>query len=202
MTADLASVARRKLRMLDAASRLEDLRSPPANRLNSPIFAKETRKMNDLIDRKDLPSLDLSDTVTNDRIGPVPPGDVLRTEFMEPLGLSARALARDINVPANRITEIINGERAISAETAVLLGFRFATSPEFWLRLQSAHDLETARRITRQKIEELKRENEEQLHAFRNGMHSGENRGGGQVDTTQQDIARLEQWISELDALG
>ena len=195
MTADLASVASRKLRMLDAASRLEDLRSPPANRLDSPIFAKETSKMNDLIDRKYLPSLDLSDTVTNDRIGPVPPGDVLRKEFMEPLGLSARALARDINVPANRITEIINGERAISAETAVLLGFRFATSPEFWLRLQSAHDLETTRRITRQKIEA-------QLRAFRSGMRSGENRGSDQVDTTQQDIARLEQWKSELDALG
>jgi addiction module HigA family antidote len=145
--------------------------------------------------RNALPTTDLSDVVTGERIGPVTPGEVLRTEFLEPLGISARALARDINVPPNRITEIINGERAISAETAVLLGFRFETSPEFWLRLQAAHDIEVARRISKEKINE-------QLLAFRNGMRSGENRGAGQVDTTQQDIARLERWAAELDAIA
>ena len=65
---------------------------------------------------------------------------------MEPLGLSARGLARDIGVPANRVTEIVNGERAVSAETAILLGRRLGTSAEFWLNLQIAHDLEEARR--------------------------------------------------------
>ena len=73
-------------------------------------------------------------------------GEVLKLEFMEPLGLSARVLARDIGVPANRVTEIVNGERAVFAETAILLGRRLGTSAGFWLNLRMAHDLEEARR--------------------------------------------------------
>ena len=76
---------------------------------------------------------------------PVPPGDVLREEFLAPLGLSARALARDLGVPPNRVTGILNGERAITAATALLLARRFGTSAEFWMNLQTAHDLELAR---------------------------------------------------------
>ena len=60
--------------------------------------------------------------------------------------LSARALARDIGVPPNRITEIIRGERAITADTALRLSRRFGVSAEFWMNLQTAHDLEKARR--------------------------------------------------------
>jgi addiction module HigA family antidote len=101
----------------------------------------------DLISREDLPTLDLSDVTTGERIGPVTPGEVLREEFMVPLGLSARAVARDLDVPPDRITQIINGQRAISATTAVLLGERFGTSAEFWMNLQMAHDLEEARRV-------------------------------------------------------
>lgn len=63
-----------------------------------------------------------------------------------PLGLSARALARDLNVAPNRITEIVNGERAITAETAILLGRRFGTSARFWMNMQVAHDLAVAER--------------------------------------------------------
>jgi antitoxin HigA-1 len=80
-----------------------------------------------------------------ERIGPVTPGEVLREEFMVPLGLSGRALARELGVPSNRITEIVAGGRAISAETAILLGDRFGTSAEFWLNLQMARDLEQAK---------------------------------------------------------
>jgi addiction module HigA family antidote len=97
------------------------------------------------IRREDIHKIDLSDVVTGERMPPVRPGDILREDFLEPLNLSARALARDIDVPANRITEILNGERAISAKTAILLGRRFDVSPEFWLRLQNTHDLEVAR---------------------------------------------------------
>jgi antitoxin HigA-1 len=64
---------------------------------------------------------------------------------MAPMELSARALGRDIDVPHNRIIEILNGERAITAETALRLGRRFGTTPEFWLNLQTAHDLDMAR---------------------------------------------------------
>jgi addiction module HigA family antidote len=97
------------------------------------------------IHRHDLANVDFSDIKTRERIANVTPGEVLRTEFLEPLALSARALARDLAVPPNRITEIINGERAISAETAILLGRRFKTSPEFWMNLQVAFDLEQAK---------------------------------------------------------
>ncbi len=95
---------------------------------------------------EDLPRTDLSDVTTGERIAPVTPGDVLREEFMGPLGLSARSLARDIGVPPNRITGILHGARAITAGTAIRLGERFGTSAEFWMNLQVAHDLETARR--------------------------------------------------------
>ena len=95
---------------------------------------------------EDEPGLDLSDVACAERIGPVVPGEVLREEFMTPLGLSGRALARELGVPSNRITEIVAGERAITAETAILLAERFGTTAEFWLNLQSAHDLEMARR--------------------------------------------------------
>lgn len=95
---------------------------------------------------EDVAGLDFSDVAGTGRIGPVTPGEILREEFMLPLGLSGRALARELGVPSNRVTEIVAGGRAISAETAILLGERFGTSAEFWLNLQMAHDLEQARR--------------------------------------------------------
>lgn len=95
---------------------------------------------------EDVAGMDFSDVAGTERIGPVTPGEVLREEFMVPLGLSGRALARELGVPSNRITEIVAGARSISAETAIMLGDRFGTSAEFWLNLQMAHDLEKARR--------------------------------------------------------
>jgi len=98
---------------------------------------------------EDVVRLDFSDVAGAEPIGPVTPGKVLREEFMVPLGLSGRALARELGVPSNRITEIVAGERTISAETAIILGERFGVSAEFWLNLQMAHDLELARRNMR-----------------------------------------------------
>lgn len=95
--------------------------------------------------RAEAERMDFSDVSDGERIGRVTPGEVLREEFMAPLGLSARALARDMGVPANRVTEILNGERAITAETAILLERRFGGSAEFWMNLQASHDLEVAR---------------------------------------------------------
>jgi len=74
------------------------------------------------------------------------PGELLRREFMEPLDLSANALARALHVPANRITAILNGNRAITADTALRLARYFGTSAEFWLNLQTDYDLRLARR--------------------------------------------------------
>jgi addiction module HigA family antidote len=87
----------------------------------------------------------VSDVSSGEAIGLVTPGDILREEFLEPLGLSARALARDLDVPANLITRILRGETRITARTAILLSRRFGNSAEFWMNLQSAHDLEATR---------------------------------------------------------
>jgi len=69
------------------------------------------------------------------------PGEVLREEFMKPLGLSSRALAASLQVPVNRISEIVRGRRDVSADTAVRLARYFGTTHEFWLNLQTGHDL-------------------------------------------------------------
>jgi len=75
------------------------------------------------------------------KIKPIHPGEMLREEFMKPLGLSANRLALDLHVPATRIGEIVAERRAITAETALRLGRYFKTGPEFWMNLQSHHDL-------------------------------------------------------------
>ena len=72
------------------------------------------------------------------------PGEVLAEEFMKPLGLSARALAAELDVPANRISEIIRQRRGVTADTAIRLARRFGTTPRFWMNLQVAQDLSVA----------------------------------------------------------
>jgi antitoxin HigA-1 len=74
------------------------------------------------------------------------PGEVLREEFMAPYGMSASALARALDVPANRITEIVAKvkPRAITPDTALRLARYFDTTPQFWLNLQLSHDLSQA----------------------------------------------------------
>ena len=69
------------------------------------------------------------------------PGVVLREEFLKPLGMSASTLAAALQVPANRVSEIIRGRRDMTADTAMRLARYFDTTPEFWLNLQTAHDL-------------------------------------------------------------
>lgn len=74
------------------------------------------------------------------------PGEVLREEYMKPLGLSANALARALQVPPNRITGIIAGQkpRSVTSDTALRLARFFRTTPRFWLNLQTAYDLSVA----------------------------------------------------------
>ncbi len=72
------------------------------------------------------------------------PGEILRAEFLEPLGMSARALAEAIGVPANRLTDIIRERRGVTADTAIRLGRYFKTDPRFWTNLQAAYDLTKA----------------------------------------------------------
>ena len=87
------------------------------------------------------------------RLDPIPPGEILREEFMRPLGITVSALAREIGVPANRISQIVNGKRAFSADTALRLGKYFGMSPEIWLDLQSDYELRIARQTTWTRVE-------------------------------------------------
>ena len=79
------------------------------------------------------------------QLDPIPPGEILLEEFLKPLGVTQQRLARDIDVPANRIGDIVRGKRRITADTALRLARYFATSERFWLNLQSHYDLEIER---------------------------------------------------------
>lgn len=81
------------------------------------------------------------------------PGEMLREEFLIPLGITQNALALKIRVPATRIGEIVHGKRAITPDTALRLARFFGNSPEFWLNLQQMHDLSKARLELRKTIE-------------------------------------------------
>jgi len=76
---------------------------------------------------------------------PTHPGEILREEFLAPMGISQSALAEKLGVSVQRINELTNGKRGVTPETAWLLAGAFGTSPEFWVNLQSAHDLAKAR---------------------------------------------------------
>jgi addiction module HigA family antidote len=75
---------------------------------------------------------------------PLHPGEMLREDFMKPLGLSSNALAMELRVPVTRISEIVRERRGITADTALRLARYFSMSPEFWMRLQMDYDLESA----------------------------------------------------------
>lgn len=75
-------------------------------------------------------------------ISPIHPGEILFEEYLKPMGISQYRLAKDINVDPRRINEIIHGQRAITADTALRLARYFGTSERFWLNLQSRYDLE------------------------------------------------------------
>jgi antitoxin HigA-1 len=72
----------------------------------------------------------------------ITPGEVLEEEFLKPMGITQYRVAKDIGVPPRRINEIVKGQRAITADTALRLGRYFGISPQFWLNLQSHYDLE------------------------------------------------------------
>ena len=83
-----------------------------------------------------------SKIITEHRLNNVHPGEILKEEFLVPMGVSAYRLAKEINIPQTRISEIINGKRAVTADTAIRLSLFFGTSAEFWLNLQNLYDIE------------------------------------------------------------
>lgn len=91
---------------------------------------------------------------------PVTPGEMLKEEFLTEFGLSQNRLAKAIGISPNRIAEIVNNRRRITADTALRLGLYFGTTPEFWMNLQSHYDLKMARR-------QMKRKDAERIRAQR-----------------------------------
>jgi addiction module HigA family antidote len=87
------------------------------------------------------------------KLNPVHPGEVLREEFLLPMGLSQNRVAIDIGVPARRINEIVLEKRRITADTALRLGKFFGNTPQFWLGLQADYDLDLAEDLLRDRIE-------------------------------------------------
>lgn len=88
-----------------------------------------------------------------DRLPPLHPGEVLLEDFMKPLGLTQYRVAKDIGVSPLRISQIVRGQRAISADTALRLARYFGTSPAVWLRLQARYDLEVAEELMAERIQ-------------------------------------------------
>ena len=84
---------------------------------------------------------------------PIHPGEILLEEFMKPMDISINQLARDIVVPPGRISAIVNGKRAITADTALRLGKYFGVSPEVWIGLQADYDLRVAQRAIGAEVE-------------------------------------------------
>jgi addiction module HigA family antidote len=166
---------RRKLGYLDTAPTLVDLRSPPGNRIEPLVgdrAGQHSIRVNDqwrvcfvwkngnaenveivdttdgmcpMITRAEARAINFDDIAPGPALSPLRPGEVLLEEFMRSLGLTSRALAIELGIPGNRISSIVNGSRAITAETALLLARRFGTSAELWMNLQTAHDLAVAR---------------------------------------------------------
>ena len=143
--------------MLDAAEMLADLRVPPGNRLEK-LAGDRAGQYSIRINRQwricfswsdagpeDVEIVDYhqeNSMVTDTIMPPVHPGEILLTEFLEPLGVSQYQLAKAVDVPARRINEIVHGQRRISADTALRLARYFGTSERFWMNLQARYDLE------------------------------------------------------------
>ncbi len=94
--------------------------------------------------------------MNNDKIPNIHPGEILQEEFLKPMGISAYRLAKETKIPATRISEIIKGNRRISADTALRFGKFFGNTPDFWLGLQMEFDLRKQRTEIEYVLEEIK----------------------------------------------
>jgi addiction module HigA family antidote len=92
-------------------------------------------------------------TINRKRLPPIHPGEILLEEFMKPMGISINRLARDIMVPPGRVSAIVNGKRAITADTALRLGKYFGVTPQTWMDLQAEYDLRVARHMIGREID-------------------------------------------------
>ena len=102
------------------------------------------------LDRREV---DFSDVASGRRLPPVHPGEILRDEFLTPMGISVYRLARAIKVSRPRLNDIVLGRRGVTTDTALRLGRYFGMTPEFWINLQTRYDLDIAERTIRRRIE-------------------------------------------------
>ncbi len=91
------------------------------------------------------------------KMDPIHPGEILREDYLVPLKMSANKFAQTLGIPTNRITQILTGRRAITADTALRLASALGTSPDFWLNLQKRFELRTAEIALGQKLNAIKR---------------------------------------------
>ncbi len=87
------------------------------------------------------------------RLQEIHPGEILNEEFLKPFGITGRRLSSDIDVPASRISEILNGNRPITADTALRLGIYFSMDPIFWVNLQAEYDMRVAIRENKKALQ-------------------------------------------------
>lgn len=93
---------------------------------------------------------------SQNKMRPIHPGEILSEEYLKPLEMSSNQLATALGVPANRISDIVRGERAVTADTALRLGRFFDTTPEFWMNLQQAYELRIEEVASRKEIAAIK----------------------------------------------
>ncbi|MDQ1638589.1 MAG: antitoxin HigA [Pyrinomonadaceae bacterium] len=89
----------------------------------------------------------------NNGMPPIHPGEILKEDLMKPLGLTVKGLARELRVPVTRMSEIVNGRRALNADAALRLSRYFGSTPEFWINLQAAYDLRVTIHSSASRIE-------------------------------------------------
>jgi antitoxin HigA-1 len=182
----LIRAALKKPLLLDTAGRLDDLRVPPGNRLEALKAEREGQVSIRINDQfrvcfvwKDGDAFEVEIPTTIDRLlrrniqmrakknaGPIwkiHPGEILREEFLKPMGMSANQLARSIRVPAPRINDIVLERRGITADTAVRLAHFFGMSEEFWMNLQLQYEVRAARRRLRSTIRKIRPRRTKQL---------------------------------------
>ena len=103
------------------------------------------------LDRREV---DFSDVASGERLLPVHPGEILRDEFLTPMGISVYRLAQAIKVSRPRLNDIVLGRRGVTTDTALRLGRYFGMTPEFWINLQTRYDLDIAEHTIRRQIEQ------------------------------------------------
>ena len=103
------------------------------------------------LDRREV---DLSDVVSGQRLPPVHPGQILRDDYLIPMGFSVYRLAQELRIPRPRLNDVVLGRRGVTVDTTLRLGYYFGTTPEFWINLQTRYDLDVADRTVRRQIEQ------------------------------------------------